>query len=85
MAAHELGARGITADTVSPGFTDTGLLRAVNSEDTLRKAAQSSPFGRLDDPADVADVIAFLTGPDSRWVSDRNIHVNGGVTRLAGP
>lgn len=82
VAAHELAARGITANTVAPGFTDTDLLRAVNAEDTLRQAAQLSPFGRLGDPADIADVIAFLAGPESRWVSGQNIHVNGGVTRL---
>ncbi|MFF4761257.1 SDR family oxidoreductase [Streptomyces sp. NPDC001292] len=84
VAARELGARGITANTVSPGFTDSDLLRAVNTEETLRQAAQLSPFGRLGEPADVADVVAFLAGPDARWVSGQNLHVNGGVTRLVG-
>ncbi|MEU6601823.1 SDR family oxidoreductase [Streptomyces flaveolus] len=82
VAARELGPRGITANTVSPGFTDTDLLRSLNTEETLRQAAQLSPFGRLGDPADIADVVAFLAGPESRWVSGQNLHVNGGVTRL---
>ncbi|WP_338704257.1 SDR family oxidoreductase (plasmid) [Streptomyces sp. Q6] len=82
VAALELGSRGITSNTVSPGFTDTDLLRSVNSEGALRQAAGLSPFGRLGEPADIADVVAFLAGPDGRWVSGQNLHVDGAVSGL---
>jgi 3-oxoacyl-[acyl-carrier protein] reductase len=38
-----------------------------------------TPLGRLGRPSDVADVVAFLTGPDSRWVTGQNIRAAGGL------
>jgi 3-oxoacyl-[acyl-carrier protein] reductase len=79
VAARELGARGITVNAVSPGATDTDLLRATNSAEGLRMAKQMTPLGRLGQPADVADVIAFLCGPDARWITGQNLCVTGGL------
>jgi 3-oxoacyl-[acyl-carrier protein] reductase len=79
VAARELGARGITANVVSPGATDTELLRSTNPPAALELAARMSPFGRLGQPADVADVIAFLAGPDGRWLTGQNLHATGGI------
>ena len=79
VAAKELGARGITVNTVSPGATDTELLRSTNPPEALEMSAQMSPLGRLGQPADVADVVAFLAGPDARWITGQNIHAGGGL------
>ncbi|RKN45346.1 SDR family oxidoreductase [Micromonospora endolithica] len=79
VASRELAARGITVNTVSPGATDTDLLRSTNSEQSLEMAARITPMGRLGQPADVANVIAFLCGPDARWVTGQNIHAAGGL------
>ncbi|GAA4220160.1 3-oxoacyl-[acyl-carrier protein] reductase [Streptosporangium album] len=79
VAALELGARGITVNTVSPGATDTDLLRGTNSEEALRTVAGITPLGRLGQPADVADVVAFLAGPDGRWLTGQNIRATGGI------
>ena len=79
VAARELGARGITANVVSPGATDTELLRSTNPPETLEMAAQMSPLGRLGQPADIADVVAFLAGPDGRWMTGQNLRVGGGI------
>jgi 3-oxoacyl-[acyl-carrier protein] reductase len=79
VAAHELGGRGITVNTVSPGMTDTDLVRAVNSAEALEVEARLTPLGRLGQPADVADVIAFLCGPDGRWMSGQNLRATGGL------
>jgi 3-oxoacyl-[acyl-carrier protein] reductase len=79
VAAIELGGRGITANVVSPGATDTDLLRSTNSPEGLELAAKMSPLGRLGQPADVADVIAFLAGPDGRWLTGQNLHASGGI------
>lgn len=78
-AARELGARGITVNSVSPGATDTELLRATNTDEALQFAASFTPLGRLGRPADIADVVAFLAGPDARWITGQNIHAGGGL------
>jgi 3-oxoacyl-[acyl-carrier protein] reductase len=79
VAARELGGRGITVNTVSPGATDTELLRATNDPPALAMAAQLSPLGRIGQPADVADVVAFLAGPDGRWLTGQNLRAGGGM------
>jgi 3-oxoacyl-[acyl-carrier protein] reductase len=79
IAAKELGARGITVNTVSPGATDTDMLRGANPEEVLRLMRSMSPLGRLGEPADVGDVIAFLVGPDGRWMTGQNLRAGGGI------
>jgi 3-oxoacyl-[acyl-carrier protein] reductase len=79
VAAHEFGPRGITVNAVSPGATDTELLRAANPAEELVRAAEITPLRRLGEPADIADVVAFLAGPDARWITGQNIPVTGGL------
>jgi 3-oxoacyl-[acyl-carrier protein] reductase len=79
VAARELGGRGITVNLVSPGTTDTDLLRSTNSPAGLEMAVRMTPLGRLGQPADIADVVAFLAGPDSRWITGQNLHATGGI------
>ncbi|MGP4021677.1 SDR family oxidoreductase [Saccharopolyspora sp. 5N708] len=79
VAAKELGPRGITVNAVSPGPIDTDLLRGAVGADALAATAQLTPLGRLGRPADVADVVAFLVGPDSGWVTGQNIRATGGL------
>jgi 3-oxoacyl-[acyl-carrier protein] reductase len=78
VAAREFGARGITVNTVSPGTTDTDLLRATNPPDALERTAAFTALGRLGAPADIADVVAFLAGPEARWITGQNIQATGG-------
>ena len=79
VAAIELGPRGITVNSLSPGATDTELLRASNPEQALEQAAAVTPLGRLGKPEDIADVVAFLAGPDARWITGQNIPATGGL------
>ncbi|MFM9372672.1 SDR family oxidoreductase [Streptomyces sp. Da 82-17] len=79
VAAQELGPRGITANTVSPGATDTDLLRGTNSAENLDMAVAMTPLRRLGQPSDVADVVGFLAGPDGRWITGQNIRATGGI------
>ena len=79
VAAREFGIRGITVNTISPGMTDTDLLRATNPPEALERAAALSALGRLGTPADIADVVAFLAGPDARWITGQNIRATGGL------
>jgi 3-oxoacyl-[acyl-carrier protein] reductase len=79
VAAREFGPRGITVNCVSPGATDTDLLRASNPSETFEAVKAMTALGRLGEPADVADVVAFLAGPDSRWITGQNLRVTGGL------
>jgi 3-oxoacyl-[acyl-carrier protein] reductase len=79
VAALELGARGITVNTVSPGATDTDLLRHTTTPQILETVAAMTPLGRLGEPSDVADVVAFLVGPDGRWMTGQNLRATGGI------
>jgi 3-oxoacyl-[acyl-carrier protein] reductase len=79
VAAIELGGRGITVNCVSPGATDTDLLRSANPAEALEQVPKVTPLGRLGAPEDIADVVAFLAGPDARWITGQNIPATGGL------
>jgi 3-oxoacyl-[acyl-carrier protein] reductase len=73
--ANELAPRGITVNTVSPGFTDTGMMT-----DQFRQIGiQLSPLKRLGLPKDIADVVAFVVSEEARWLTCQNIHAGGGI------
>jgi 3-oxoacyl-[acyl-carrier protein] reductase len=73
--AQELAPRGITVNTVAPGFTDTGILT-----DTYKQmGVAASPFKRLGTPEDVAEVVAFLVSERARWVTGQTIQAGGGI------
>ncbi|MFB4315903.1 SDR family oxidoreductase [Actinomadura sp. 21ATH] len=79
VAAREYGGRGITVNTVSPGTTDTDLLRATNPPEALERTVAFTALGRLGRPSDIADVVAFLAGPDAGWITGQNIRATGGL------
>src|SRR4051812_44072553 len=79
VLAKELGPRGITVNVVSPGPTDTELFGEGKSEDDKRRFAQMAALGRLGQPQDIADVVAFLASDEARWVTGQNIRANGGL------
>lgn len=75
--AKEVGARGVTVNVISPGVTDTDGL--VMPAEQLQQIVGMTPLGRLGQPADVADVVAFLASDDARWVTGQNMQANGGI------
>jgi 3-oxoacyl-[acyl-carrier protein] reductase len=77
--AAELGPRQITVNTVSPGMTRTDLVVQVTSPERLEEFAAQTPLGRLGEPQDIADVVAFLCSDDARWLTAQNVLANGGV------
>jgi len=76
--ARELGSRGITVNCVAPGFIDTDMTRALNEQQTTA-LLQQIPAGRLGQPEDIADAVAFLAAPQAAYVTGVTLHVNGGM------
>jgi 3-oxoacyl-[acyl-carrier protein] reductase len=75
--AKEIGHRQVTVNVVSPGVTATdGLILPQPAIDNL---IQQTPLGRLGQPQDIADVVAFLVGDDAHWLTGQNLQVNGGI------
>lgn len=75
---RELGARGVTANVVAPGYIDTEMTRALD-EDLKKQYKKSIPAGRFADPAEVAGVVRWLASDEAAYVSGAVIPVDGGL------
>jgi NAD(P)-dependent dehydrogenase (short-subunit alcohol dehydrogenase family) len=81
VLAQEFGRDGIRANTVSPGMTRTGMTAAVYADERIAAERDALvPLGRVATAEDIADAIAFLLGPDARYVNGHDLIVDGGVT-----
>ena len=76
--AQEIGSRGITVNTVAPGFIDTDMTR--NLPDEQKQALLSKiPVGRLGQADEIAAAIVFLASPEAGYITGETLHVNGGM------
>lgn len=76
--ARELGPRAITANTVSPGCTETDMLAAFPR--LMELAPKITPLGRLGTPDEVAAVAVWLCTGEAGWVTGQNIQAGGGIS-----
>jgi NAD(P)-dependent dehydrogenase (short-subunit alcohol dehydrogenase family) len=77
--AAELGPRGITANAIRAGVTDTPALQKIPGHETIMEMARRrNPSGRLTTPEDVARAIVLLAHPDAYWITGNVIGVDGG-------
>ena len=76
--AKEVGARGITVNSISPGPTNTELFTVGKSEEAIQRLASMAALGRIGKPEDIARVVLFLVSEEAAWVSAQNIGANGG-------
>lgn len=82
--ANALGERGITVNTVAPGVTDTDMAAFLrDNPELLAATASAAALGRIGQPADIADVVAFLASHDARWITGHLVDATGGM--LLGP
>lgn len=76
--AREIGSRGITVNSVAPGFIDTDMTEGL-PEEWKAKLLESVPVGRLGSPEEIADAVLFLASPNAGYVTGHTLHVNGGM------
>jgi 3-oxoacyl-[acyl-carrier protein] reductase len=77
--ATELAPRRITVNAIQPGMIDTDLISDNMGEEVKAIHARRHPLGRIGQPADMADIVAFLAGDDSRWINGETIIATGGA------
>jgi 3-oxoacyl-[acyl-carrier protein] reductase len=76
--AREVGARGITVNSVAPGFIQTDMTDAL-PEDQKDELAAQIPMGRLGTVNEVAQAVLFLAGDSGAYITAQTLHVNGGM------
>jgi len=75
--ALEVANKGITVNTVSPGYTETHMLASLK-EEVLNSIIANIPVGRLGQPKEIANAVTFLASPESGFITGANLDVNGG-------
>ena len=76
--AREVAKKGVTVNSVSPGYCNTALVQAV-PEEIRHQIIAGIPVGRLGEPREIARTVEFLSADDAGFITGANIPVNGGL------
>lgn len=76
--AKEIGSRGITVNSVAPGFIDTDMTRELPAQQTETLLSQV-PLGRFGQPEEIAAAVGFLVADSGAYITGETLHVNGGM------
>ena len=76
--AQELASKGVTVNTVSPGYIGTEMVKTIR-EDVLGKIVATIPVKRLGEPSEIASIIAWIAGTESGYSTGADFSVNGGL------
>lgn len=79
VLSKDLARKGVSVNAVAPGPTGTDLFFKGKSEELLKTIAGFNPHNRIGTPEEIADVVAFLAGDASRWMTGQVVRVNGGM------
>jgi acetoacetyl-CoA reductase len=76
--AQEVASKGVTVNTVSPGYIGTDMVRAMRP-DALEKIVATIPVKRLGTPEEIASIVAWLASPESAFSTGADFSLNGGL------
>lgn len=76
--SREIGSRNITVNCIAPGFIDTDMTKALNTQQA-EAILQQIPLGRLGQPQEIAAAALFLASKEAGYVTGTTMHVNGGM------
>jgi 3-oxoacyl-[acyl-carrier protein] reductase len=79
ILARELRGRKITVNAIAPGPTATKLFLDGKPQEVVDRLARLAPLERLGHPADIANAVSFLVGPDGGWINGQILRANGGI------
>lgn len=79
--AQEAGSRGVTVNTVAPGFVQTAMTDVL-PDAQKEKLVGSIPLGRMGQATDIAPAVVYLASDEAGWVTGATIHVNGGMAMV---
>jgi len=76
--AQEVVKKGVTVNTISPGYVATDMVKAINPA-VLQKIIAEIPAGRLAEPDEIAGLVAYLASDDAGYITGANVSINGGL------
>jgi acetoacetyl-CoA reductase len=76
--AQEVVKKGVTVNTISPGYVETPMVKAIKPE-VLKSIVDQIPMGRLAQPDEIAGLVAYLVSDEAAYVTGSNISINGGL------
>lgn len=76
--AYEVARKGVTVNTVAPGYVDSPMINAVPA-DIRAKILEGVPLGRFGAPDDIASAVTFLCSPQAAYITGAQLPVNGGL------
>ncbi len=76
--AQEVASKGVTVNTVSPGYIGTDMVRAVKPE-VMEKIIATIPVKRLGEPEEIASIVAWLASDESGFATGADFSLNGGL------
>jgi acetoacetyl-CoA reductase len=76
--ALEVARKGVTVNTISPGYIGTKMVREIPQEVLDTKIIPQIPMARLGKPEEVAGLVAYLASDEAAFVTGSNIAINGG-------
>ncbi|MDP4576870.1 MAG: SDR family oxidoreductase, partial [Burkholderiaceae bacterium] len=76
--AQELASKGVTVNTVSPGYIGTDMVRAIKPE-VLEKIVGTIPVKRLGEPEEIGSIVSWLASEDSGFSTGADFSLNGGL------
>ncbi|MBE6463161.1 MAG: 3-oxoacyl-[acyl-carrier-protein] reductase [Alphaproteobacteria bacterium] len=79
--AQEVGSRGITVNSIAPGFIRTPMTDVL-PDDVKAQLLSKIPQGKLGEAQDIANAVAFLSSDEAQYITGQTLHVNGGMAMI---